>query len=214
MSMRRYIHKTLAALLCVCLLTTPVSALAEPSLASPGPNVGPSGPFVNEEATTTVSVLTVGLSILGKTNDITTSLDDLRADAAKPADQQTYVLKVVVSGADADACSYAWTRGVLGEDGSVEPDGGFSDDRPEHPLGDDATAGLLETGRTYRYTVEVTDPASGSSASASMDVAVSDDYLDRTLSSTATGVTVSGALHRGLTDADLAAASLDERSAA
>lgn len=214
MSMRRYIHKTLAALLCVCLLTTPVSALAEPSLASPGPNVGPSGPFVNEEATTTVSVLTVGLSILGKTNDITTSLDDLRADAAKPADQQTYVLKVVVSGADADACSYAWTRGVLGEDGSVEPDTEFSDDRSEHPLGDDATAGLLETGRTYRYTVEVTDPMSGSSASASMDVSISNDYLDRTLSSTATGVTVSGALHRGLTDADLVATALDERSAA
>lgn len=211
--MRRYIHKTLAALLCVCLLITPVSAVAEPASASSGPSVGPAGSFVNEEASTTVSVLVVGLSILGKTDDITASLADIRADAGRPVDQQTYVLKVVVSGADPGACSYAWTRGVLGDDGSVAPDQSFADDRPQHPLSDDAAAGLLETGRTYRYTVEVADLASGSSASASIDVTLSDEYLDRTLASVA-GVTVQGALHRSLADADLAAASLDERSAA
>ncbi len=211
--MRRYIHKTLAALLCVCLLITPVSAVAEPASASSGSSVGPAGSFVNEEASTTVSVLVVGLSILGKTDDITASLADIRADAGRPVDQQTYVLKVVVSGADPDACSYAWTRGVLGDDGSVASDQSFADDRPQHPLSDDAAAGLLETGRTYRYTVGVADPSSGSSASASIDVTLSDEYLDRTLAS-ASGVTVQGALHRSLADADLAAASLDERSAA
>ncbi len=211
--MRRYIHKSLAALLCVCLLTTPVSAIAEPASSPSGPSAGPAVPFAGEEASTTVSVLVVGLSILGKTDDIAASLADIRADMGKPVDQQTYVLKVVVSGANPDVCSYSWTRGVLGVDGSVAPDQAFADDRPQHLLSDDVAAGLLETGRTYRYTVEVADPASGSSASASMDVTLSDEYLDRTLASAA-GVTVQGALHRSLADADLAATPLDERSAA
>lgn len=176
--MRRYIHKSLAALLCVCLLTTPVSAIAEPASSPSGPSAGPAVPFAGEEASTTVSVLVVGLSILGKTDDIAASLADIRADMGKPVDQQTYVLKVVVSGANPDVCSYSWTRGVLGVDGSVAPDQAFADDRPQHPLSDDVAAGLLETGRTYRYTVEVADPASGSSASASMDVTLSDEYLE------------------------------------
>lgn len=212
--MRRYIHKILAALLCVCLLITPVSAVAEPRSAQSGPSVGPVGAFVDEQASTTVSVLVVGLSILGKTDDVTASLADIEADAGKPVDQQTYVLKVVVSGADADACTYAWTRTVLGEDGSETPDAAFGDDRRQHPLVDDVLAGRLETNRTYRYTVQVTDPASGSSASASIDVSVSDVYLDRTLANEASGVTVSGALHRSLGDADLSAMVLDEHTSA
>ena len=205
--MRRHVHNILAALLCVCLLVSYTPLPASGAEAS----VGEPAPFVEGQASTTVSVMTVGLSIAGKTDDITTSVADIMKDAALPNSEHTYLLKVVLSGADPADCSFTWTRGVVAADGTVRPDPAFSDTHADHALVDDAQAGLLQTGTTYRYTVEVSDASTGQSASASVDVTISDDYLDRTLAH-ASGVTVTGPILRELTDEDLTAETIDPAS--
>lgn len=213
--MRRYVHTILASLLCACLLVS-YAPLPASAAGAAGPSVGEAGRVQatgpNEaQASTTVSVFTVGLTIAGKTHDVTASLDDILKDAALPADERLYVLKVLVEGADPAACDYAWTREAKGSDGSWKPDDGFFDDAPAHALVDDARAGLLEEGAAYRYTVTVADPATGQSESASIQVEVSKVYLDRTLSH-ASGISVSGALLRAFEDADLAVAGVEPGS--
>lgn len=214
--MRRYVHTILASLLCVCLLVSyaPLPASAAGSHAEPSVS-GLADVVMNGETaqgSTAVNVLTVGLSIAGKTHDVTASIGDIMKDDAVADGKRTYVLKVVIEGADPAACEYAWSRAVVKDDGVEIPDGSFSDERSSHPLVDDAKAGLLVTDTLYRYQATVTDPSSGQTASADIRVTVSDDYLDRTLAHVGSGVSVSGALLRSLADDDLSVESIDSSS--
>lgn len=204
--MRRYVHKLLATLLCVCLLIsyTPLPASAEQgSRTDATPSVGDMGWVdpVTGTATTQIKVLAVDALKLAITSDFAASIDEIRGNAA-------FDLKVEAVGTP--PFSHAWSRaaydenGALGESQLIE---GATD--AVYPLSQHVDT--LENRTSYRYTVLVTD-GSGASKEASVNVTVSDGYWEATLPNETSLPRVHGlSIHR---EAELAMAQLDDRSAA
>lgn len=171
-AMRRYAHKILAALLCMCLLIsyTPLPASAA---GAPEPSVSGSGGFTPQsdgsaQGSTTVSVLTQSnaLAIIGHSDkDIVASVSEIAAGGEK------YNLTVQAQGEG--TLTYKWTRTV---DGDL--DASFSHDGAIYELAAHAKE-TLEDGKTYVYTVEVRDEKA--------DKPVSMSFTVKTLSSATYG---------------------------
>ena len=186
-AMRRHAHNLLAALLCMCLLVsyTPLPASAveggySPSVSDELDAAKPNGDGTSQMSTT-VSVLTIpALAITGKTEDYAARIDEIKADSEK------YDLKVAATGQA--PLAYSWTRTVEGA-----PDDGFSfEGGAVYPLSQHADT--LEDGKTYVYTVVVSDQ-SGASVSTDITVVVSSAYAQRTFEDKGRDIVVTANAH-------------------
>lgn len=199
--MRRYGHKILAALLCVCLLIsyTPLPASAEQAgEGRPAPSVGGQGAFdaITGQATTEVLVETYEAIKLEVTASFAASIEEIDGDA-------TFDLQANAVGAE--PLTYAWSRAVLGEDGQPgEREALEGGDAATYPLSQHADT--LVNNTVYRYYVKVTD-AEGTPKEATVDVTVTDGYVERALPNAMALPRVHGlSIHQ---DAVLASASVD-----
>ena len=192
-AMRRHARNLLAALLCMCLLVsyTPLPASAveggySPSVSDELDAAKPNGDGTSQMSTT-VSVLTIpALAITGKTEDYAARIDEIKADSEK------YDLKVAATGQA--PLAYSWTRTVEGA----------PDDAPEsglYPCGEGGAvyplsqhADTLEDGKTYVYTVVVSDQ-SGASVSTDITVVVSSAYAQRTFEDKGRDIVVTANAH-------------------
>lgn len=186
-AMRRHAHNFLAALLCMCLLIsyTPLPASAAEGDYSPSVSdeLGEATSIGDGKAqmSTTVSVLTIpALAITSQTKGYGALIDEIKAS---PED---YDLEVTATGQE--PLTYKWTRTVNGEpDQGFEYTGGSKYELSKH-------TNTLEDGKTYVYTVEVSDK-SGEKVSTTITVSVSHSYLDRSFSDDATGISVEAYAH-------------------
>ncbi|HIW77307.1 MAG TPA: hypothetical protein H9877_11900 [Candidatus Gordonibacter avicola] len=193
--MRRYAHKILAALLCMCLLIsyTPLPASAA---GAPEPSVSGSGGFEDNgngfQATSTVNVLTLQtLEVVSKTEDFAAPLGKISSEK--------YNLEVVAKGQG--ALTYDWTRTVYKADDLNAP---VTDDISFTYGGTDtkdksyATYDLwnhvdtLKDGYAYVYKIKVTDETE-KSVETTITVTVSSNYTDG--ERTKDNVSVKGSLH-------------------
>lgn len=172
-AMRRYAHKILAALLCMCLLIsyTPLPASAagkwDPSVSDESSELTQSNGIA--EGSTTVSVLPL------KTLDVKALTKNYVATIAEIKGNASFDLKVEAIGNG--TLTYKWTRTVNGE-----PDATFSYTKEgvegaAYPLSAHTDTLKDDTKHTYVYTIEVSDETDAAPVSTTISVTISNEYL-------------------------------------
>lgn len=174
-ALRRQARGILAALLCACLLVSyaPLPASADPEASAAGASVGELHAVdpATSQGSTEVSVLAYdALVITNITQGFAAGVDEIKGNSA---------FDLVVEASGAGPLSYQWYRATLdaaGQPGELQPVEGATS--AVYPLSQHAET--LVDGAEYRYVVKVVG-GDGAEREASVDVTVSDGYLERTL---------------------------------